>query len=415
MFLTNKRRDNFFKYAYFETIIILGIYIITGYMVDPQDILMFNSDFSFVSILLAIITLFHGMSSGLFAIFLIGVTMRFGYEEFNYLYFLRESVLMMIFGEFHYYWTRTIKQHATEDKFTRQKLSELSKAFYMLKISHDQMEKSYVVKPMSIRNSILAIKKKFDIDNPDIFYQEFLILLQKTLSIEKAFLLGVGDGESIHILAQTDSEEILYEDDLIIEDAKIKKVPIYISSNDSYSGSRYLAAIPTIIDGEMIGLFVISKMPFMSFNKDNLISATILVSYMFDEVYKLKILKSIDGFLYKFQENFRFEVYRLYNLNQEFDIESTILIFKSYDKIKTHMLHEAVNKNLRSLDIMSYLSTDKFDAIAILFPLADRASVKGFISRIYNNIHIDQGKFEIEQSNFSIADLELVKLYLDCK
>jgi len=415
MLLTSKQREDVFKYAYLETTIIIGSYVGIGYLVNSEDILMFESDFSFVSILLAIITLFHGMSSGVFAIVLIGIAMKLGYEEFHYIYFLRESVLMMIFGEFHYYWTRTIRQHAIEDKFTRQKLSELSKAFYMLKISHDQMEKSYVVKPMSIRNSILTIKEKFDIDNPEIFYQEFLMLLQKTLSIEKAFLLSVEDEKNINILAQTDSEEVLYEDDLIIENALKKRMPIYISSDDSYSGSRYLAAMPVIIEDEVIGLFVISKMPFMSFNKDNLISATILVSYMFDELYKLRILENIDNFLSKFQNNFRFEVYRLHGLNQKFGIESTILIFKSYDKIKTHMLHDAVGANLRSLDLMSYLETDKFDAVAILFPLADRTSVKGFVNRTYNNMQIDQDMSVVEQSSFSISDLDLIRSYLECE
>ncbi len=414
MLLTNTQRDKFFKYSYLETITILCLYIGVGYLINPQDMLMFESDFSFVTILLAIVTLFHGMSSGVFALILIGITMKLGYEEFKYIYFLRESVLMMIFGEFHYYWTRTIQQHKMEDKFTRQKLSELSKAFYMLKISHDQMEKSYVVKPMSIRNSILTIKEKFDVDNPEIFYQEFLILMQKTLSIENGFLLGMESERDISILAQTDSEEILYEDDLIIKDAIKKRMPIYISGGDSYSGSRYLAAIPIIIEDQVVGLFVISKMPFMSFNKDNLTSATILVSYMFDELYKLRILANMDDFLYKFQTNFRFEVYRLQNLNQKFEIESTLLIFKSYDKVKTHMLHEAVGKNLRSLDVMSYLTTDRFDAVAILFPLADRASVKGFISRTYNNMHIDQDTMVIEQSSFSISDLDLVRSYLEC-
>ncbi|SFV53833.1 Extracellular Matrix protein PelD [hydrothermal vent metagenome] len=415
MLLTSNQREKFFKYAYLETMAIIGSYIGVGYLINPKDILMLDSEFSFVTILLAIVTLFHGMSSGVFALVLLGTTMKLGYEEFNYMYFLRESVLMLIFGEFHYYWTRTIKQHAIEDKFTRQKLSELSKAFYMLKISHDQIEKSYVVKPMSIRNSILTIKEKFDIDNPEIFYQEFLMLLQKTLNIERAFLLSVEDEESMTMMAQTDKDEIFYKDDLIVQDAMIKKKPIYISSDDLYNGSRYLAAIPVVMEDRLIGLFIISKMPFMSFNKDNLISATILISYMFDELYKLRILNHIDDFLYRFQDNFRFEVYRLYNLNQKFKIESTILIFKSYDKVKTHMLHELVGSNLRSLDLMSYLTTENFDAVAILFPLADRSSVKGFVNRIYNNMHIDSSTLDIEQSSFSISELDTIKLYLECQ
>jgi len=412
MIITSKAREYFFNYPYLETFIIIGSYLAIGYYIDPKDIFMLKYDFSSLTIFLSIITLFHGISSGLLAMMILGVVMKFGYDEFKYLYFLKEFVLVMIFGEFHYYWTRAIMYHSAEDKFTREKLSELSKAFYMLKISHDQIEKSYVVKPMSLRNSILNLKEKFDENKIDIFYKDFLLLLEKTLNIESAFLISIKGNNSMSILAQTDKDEILEKNDLLILDTLKREIPLYVSSDDMYSESRYLAVIPIISNDTNIGLLIISKMPFMSFNKDNLISATILVNYMFDELRKLEIIREIDDFLPTFQINFRFESYRLKELNREYHTESTILIIKSYDKLKTHLMIESVNKNLRTLDVMSSIIGDTLDIIAILFPFADTTSVDGFIKRIYNNAQIGDKDNNVKQSSFSISDISLIEQYI---
>lgn len=415
MILTHNLRKYFFQYPYIETIFIVMAYLALGYYINPEDMLMLQVDFSFLTIILAIITLFHGISSGLLAMIILAIAMQYGYKESQFFYFLREFVLVLIFGEFHYYWSRIIDQHATEDKFTRQKLSELSKAFYMLKISHDQIEKSYVVKPMSLRNSILNIKENSNTQNNTSFFTDFLQLLQKSLQIESSFLLHIEKNKKnteMNVLAKFLNEEDIDTQDLLIQDAYKKSMPLYVSSDDSYSGSRYLAAIPALSYGEVVGMLVIAKMPFMSFNKDNLISATILVNYMFDEVHKMRIMQNMKEFLPQFQPNFRFESYRLHTLNRDFNTETTMLLFKSYDKLATHLLRESINKNLRTLDLMSYTQGDKFDIVAVLFPFADITSVGGFINRIYNNIDIQKSSDRIKHTSLSIRDIALMEQYM---
>ena len=415
MIITHNLRKYFFRYPYLETLFIIMAYLALGYYINPNDILMLHVDFSSLTIILAIITLFHGISSGLLAMLILAVAMQYGYEESHFFYFLREFVLVLIFGEFHYYWSRIIDQHATEDRFTRQKLSELSKAFYMLKISHDQIEKSYVVKPMSLRNSIINIKANSHQENSESLFGEFLQLLQKSLNIESSFLLHIETNKKntdMSVLAKFVDAEDIDTQDLLIQDAYKKSVPLYVSSDDSYSGSRYLAAIPALSYGEVVGMLVVAKMPFMSFNKDNLISATILVNYMFDEVYKMRIMQKMGGFLPQFQSNFRFESYRLHTLNRDFGTETTILLFKSYDKLATHLLREAVDKNLRTLDLMSYTQEDEFDIVAVLFPFADRTSVDGFVNRVYNSADIQKSSDRIKHTSLSIKDIALIEQYM---
>ncbi len=410
--MSKKVREFLFKYAHLETILLMILYVIVGYISSPQDILMIDVDFSFLTIVLAIITLFHGISSGLLAMAIVIIVMHYSYEEFQYFYYLKELVLVLIYGEFHFFWNSIISHHATEHKYTRQKFTELSKAFYVLKISHDQIEKSYVVKPMSLRNSILKIKEYYIKEKPHDYYEKFLLLLQKTLSIESAFLLAVEDDKSMNLLAQTDSNEVVDVDDLLLKESYAKKMPLYVDATNEHNKSSYLATIPAVSNKKVIGFLVIAKMPFMSFNEDNLTSATILINYMFDEIHKIEIMSNIDNFLPLFQSNFRFESYRLYQLNRKFGTETTVLIFKSYNKLNTHLLQEMVQKNLRILDVMSYIKREEFDIIAILFPFADSTSADGFVDRIYNNTGIVNGDTDVKYTSLSIKDVELIEEYI---
>jgi hypothetical protein len=388
------------------------IYVVIGYAIDPDDVLMIDKDFSFLSIILAIITLFHGISSGIFAMLIFAIVMKYFYIDFKYFYYLKEFILIMIYGEFHFYWTSIINRLETEDHFKQHKLSELSKAFFMLKISYDQIEKSYVVKPMSLRNSIIKIKEHYKKEDSSSYYKEFLHLLQKTLHIDSAFLVKVENESDMKVLAQTSDNDTLDIKDLLIQDSYTKQMPLYVSLDSDYEESSYLASIPIVSKNRTIGLLIIAKMPFMSFNKDNLISATILSNYMFDEIDKMDILEQIDNFLPLFQSNFRFETYRLYKLNEKFNTDTTMLLFKSYNKLSIHLLIEIIEKNLRVLDIMSHIAIDDYQIVAVLFPFSDKTSTIGFIDRIYSIANIKEHKESIMHTSISIKDIELIEEYI---
>jgi len=147
------------NFAYFETLILVLLYLGVGYLVDAQDICILHSQVSYMLILLSIITLFHGFENGLFALAILAVAIWLFYPIFEYQSFLVALMMTMIFSEFHYIWTKKIKKAEIDANYRGLKLDELSKSFYALKISHDQLEKNYVVKPMSIRNSIDQILK----------------------------------------------------------------------------------------------------------------------------------------------------------------------------------------------------------------------------------------------------------------
>jgi len=382
MLLSNKARQLFSPYPYIETILIISLYLAIGFWENPDDICMLESPLPPMTIMLAVVTLFHGASSGLLAIGAMGIAMKFAYPVFHYEAFLGQLVLVLIFGEFHYYWGRIISNHRTEMHFAKQKLEELSDAFYALKISHDQIEKSYIVKPMSIRNSIRFIKEEFYTQGDEaFFFQKYMQLIEKNFMVKKAVLLHVS-GETMEQLALSEGVEGFDAKDPMLLDVLEKKMPAYLVDNSRYDASRYLAVIPAMSNGEIVGILAIEDMPFIAFNKDALVSITILTSYLFAEVYKLTILKSIPKFLPGFEKDFRFEMHRLHLMSKEFGTQTTVMLLHSKDALVVHIYIDLVKRHLRTLEMLNHVTIEGVDIVAVLFPFSDISSVEGFLERL---------------------------------
>jgi hypothetical protein len=381
--LLSKIREALAPYPYIETIVIVSLFLGIGFWNNPEDICMLKSPLFPMTIILAIITLFHGISSGLFAITVMGMVMKFAYPEFHYEAFLGQMVLVLIFGEFHYYWGRIITDHRTEMLFTKQKLNELSDAFYALKISHDQIEKSYIVKPMSIRNSIRFIKTEFYQEgNRDLFFRKYIQMIEKNFVVKKAVLLNIEEDGTIEQLAISEGADKFYEKDPMYLDVLDKKMPAFLEGNNQYSGSGYMAILPAISNDRIVGILAIEDMPFIAFNKDTLVSITILTNYLFVEEHKLSILKGIPDFLPEFKNDFRFEIHRLLLMSREFSTQTTLMLFRSDDMLAVHIYIDLVKRHLRTLEILDHVTISGVEVVAVLFPFSDLSSVEGFLERL---------------------------------
>ena len=407
-----KARKYLFKYKYLETTLLVALYLSIGYYIYPNDICMLNTNFV-LTMFLAIITLFHGMPSGLLAMSFFGVAMKFTYSEFDYIYFLKELVLVLVFGEFQYLWARKIESFATELKYTKEKLYELSDAFYALKLSHDQIERSYVVKPMSLRNSLMTIKESFS-KNPKEFQplEKFLTVVSTDIDLESAFIIEIKGEGRVKVLARVGEELKIDFNDILIETALAKKMPIYVSMSSQLSISRYLASIPAVISGRVVGILVIEKISFMSFNKDNLSSLSILLNYIFDELHRVEITSRLGNFLSIYSSDFRFEAYRLMEIDKLHKMSSTVLILRIRDKLKAKLLKDAISKSVRTLDTLSFVEvSDDLHIIGIIFIFSHKSAMEGFMSRIRQSVKISQNDIDIEQMIFSISEIPLIEKF----
>jgi hypothetical protein len=413
MILSNKVRQAVASYSYLETTVILALYLGIGFWSNPEDICMLKSPLLPMTIMLALITLFHGITNGLFAIAVMGVVMKLNYAEFHYEAFLGQLVLVLIFGEFHYYWNRIITDHRTEMLFTRQKLNELSNVFYALKISHDQIEKSYIVKPMSIRNSIRFIKEEFQNGGEsDLFFQKYMQMIEKNFVVKKAVLVHILEDGETKQLAILDGVSDFDEEDPMFLEACEKKMPVYLRGDSHDGASHYLAVIPALHNEKVVGVLAIEEMPFIAFNKDALVSITILTNYLFDEMHKLSILQEIQGFLPEFEDDFRFDLHRLLMMYREFDTQSTLILLRSDDELVVHIYIDLVKRHLRTLESMNHIEIHGEKVVAVLFPFSDISAVEGFLERLGQQMERVRENERVMLELFSLSKIDLIESFI---
>ncbi len=405
--VTHKLRLTISKYSYIETSLLVLSLSILGYLIDPSDPLLVHNEISYVIAVLAIVTLFHGVSNGLLSIFIFGLVMELFYPVFPIDSFLKVSVFVLIFGEFHYFWNRKIIQNNTKNEYLNVKLDELSNAFYTLKISHDQLEKNYVFKPMSIRSSIRQLKDAYK-ENQN-YFQNFLVLLEKSFNVSEAEFCSVYK-KNLYPIDDIEHKHKLNRSDPMVEMALVKKTPIYVSSEEVENNSQYLAVIPIVSKNAVKALLLVKKMPFMSFNKDNLISISVIIAYFLDELEKWSLAKTVASESLE-DDEFYFEMQRLYALSKEFDVNSTVLVMRTEDTLLAHLVEEKIRENMRSLDMVTAHKDADTEVIAILFPFADQASAKGFLTRLYKLLKLHEEDERIAYSLFDIYQLKIIKEY----
>ncbi len=423
-------------YAYAETLVIIAIYLFVGYITDSNDICMLNGEISYILILLSIITLFHGFENGMLTVAILAIAMWLFYETFAYIEFLVALLMTMIYSEFHYYWTGKINDAEIDSNYRGSKLDELSKAFYTLKISHDQLEKNYVVKPMSIRNSIELIiqdnkkiaKNENIFNKEEEFYSNFLGLLEKSFNVQSSMIIYKDRDQNSELFnAKTTTiaygaytEEIDLKEifkDYLVDEAVNRKTAIYISdkmgepTTVTDRNSDFLCVLPAIQESQLVAILIIKKMPFMSFNRENLTSITILLEYFAIEVRNKNLLYLSDELSIVNSIIFRFEYSRLKRLYKKFNVESMILVLKISSELQAIQVHDTIEKMLRSLDMVTMIKENRTFYIIIMFPLHDKAASLGFYSRLTNILKEERDK-NLEYMTFSMAQTSLLNKYL---
>jgi hypothetical protein len=177
--------------------------------------------------------------------------------------------------------------------------------------------------------------------------------------------------------------------------------------------SKFLAAIPVVYNKKILALLVIEKMPFMAFNKENLISLAILFEYLLITALKEKLLHESKELLFIKEREFRYEYIRTTLLHKKYNINSTLMVFKIKNEIQSVKIFEKAQHMLRSLDILTQYKSDKdLYFILFLFPLNDKAAAIGFLNRLLSNLEDERDK-KFEHMLFRVHEEELLQKYIE--
>lgn len=401
-----------------EIILFFVVLVGIGAYTNPNDPLFINSQYGYLFYLLPILvlTLYYGLTAGVVTLTLIFIVMMFYYKEFNLNYFLWIFLFTLVASEFNHYWTQNLKKAEEKFKYADDKLRDLARELMLLKISHDQLERQYIIKPISIRSVILDLREKMLISNSEKEPLEFLLkLVSTTQNIYDAAIVTYSvENNNFEIIVSINENFKINPDDILIKKSIEDGAITFISQIEEYS--EYLAVIP-VKKEDLYYLFIIKDMNFLSLNLDTLLTVNLFMFYVIKEKEILKNIKEIALSFKEFNVDFIKEVYRMYQMYKNFNVESTIVTF--YVRTDDQNFPLFLKTKLRGLDMMDILRTDKeLFILPILLPFTPFSGAQSFVRRMteiikefYSEKFLEENiKYKIELVDKDIKHI-LIEIY----
>lgn len=364
-----------------------------GYYIDPSDPLLVHSNFSFMILWLAIVTLFYGLNMGIIMWISFAVMSFISYrgDDFFTSILLENLFFVFLFGLFFSNLHDEMDKYKIKNKYLQLRLKELSNAFFTLKISHDKLESIYINQPASFRFVISEILESTQEHTPQESAKNTLKILKKFFSVNRAMIFQVRRNGLEKCYASTGEANIeVNPNDKLIEEVLLQKKPMFLNDLEEREQTSYLYAVPFVDKREeVVALLIVEEIPFLYYNQDTLLKISVVFNYIWTAYKKRTSLEHIRISSREFiplqtgaEEkqavvDFKLEVVRLNNILSDFKIDSRIYSIhttnREIDKEIEDFLYE--NELFDILDQYISLQCGNNYIHLILFPLITSAGV----------------------------------------
>jgi polysaccharide biosynthesis protein PelD len=287
--------------VFLETLIITVAFPAIGYAVDRQDPFFLRHPFSWLAVAPLLIALRHGFAFGFASAMAIDlaitVSWRLRLQHGESLPFPGEVevgvvALAMIAGQFSDVFRRDTNRYRRGLQTARRRLDALSRAHFLLELSHDRIAQQQAPAAPNLRDAIAAVRKLMGDGGPGKSLAQaapaLLELYAGYFSIEVASLHQVEGGSLVDPpLATIGKPRTIRKTDLLVADAIASRtltyMPAAMGRGASHHASRVLAAVPFVDTGDSLrGVLTVESMPFIAFDKRNLEAMVVLAGHVAD-------------------------------------------------------------------------------------------------------------------------------------
>ncbi|WP_457567509.1 PelD GGDEF domain-containing protein [Desulfurobacterium sp.] len=377
------KKDIAIKFVVGEAILFFIILTVVGFYFNPSDPLFIHSTVNPFVLLGLTITLFYGLIGGL--IFLIAAVpvFKFIYPGFPLSFFLWTLLLILIAGEFFSYWRRRIELSEEESIYFKSKLRKQTNDFILLKLSHDQLEKHYLVKPISIRTVLEKIKKELINDREKAFIN-LMNLISEAFFVRRGSLY-IKEGDKFKLASSIGKPVELKIEDPLVKEAIEEGRTVFLSS--ASSRSEFLAVIPVFDisnEDEIVAFFLIKDLPFRYLNADNILSINVALIWFMAEFEKTEMVRDLINRFHYLPVDFVVEVQTVRTLEEKFGIDSYIVVYKIPEELED--IVQFIQNRIRGVDFLVYHKVNGYFVVYVLLPLSSLSSAEGFSNRISSEL-----------------------------
>ncbi len=362
---------------FLEVFVFTGFYVFIGFLFNKNDVLFINSKTNPIPLLVLVITLYYGIQAGLLLIFLIFGLNFFLYENIDLRYLLWNIVLMLIANEFNYYWQKKIDIANIELYTTKEALERLRKNFFLLNLSHKELENYYVRRKYSLRDMMSLLRQKAYSDiNINILFNFLLDILYHHFTLKEGCILRVDNDSNIDMLASNTDCDDIKSDSLFmkaIEDKDSFYVPI--TKLEDNLDTKILAVV-CYKTNAWLYILCIKDIAFTYLQEEVMDYMRILLGYVAEDAEFIETA-SKEGINIVCSMDFTKELFYSKKLYNDYNIESYICILTSKSDKSLD-----IQVKIRGSDIFCFKKEDDTYYFYILLYFTTRSGVNKFIERL---------------------------------
>nr|WP_199066575.1 PelD GGDEF domain-containing protein [Chromobacterium sp. ASV5] len=377
-----------------EVVLIMLLAIGLFYVLQPGDPLLLDNPFPWIWLLPTIVALRYGALLGVVSGICLFAAWEFFYRQhaggaFPTMLFVGGFTQVVVAGHFCDLWASRAVSEKSINAYLRDRLVSITNNHYLLRISHAKLENDFLSRPTTFRDAIEHLRALAEPVNdaeqqllPNA--QSMLEFVALTCQIEVAAIYPVRDG----MVAAQPVAYVGHDFELDSHSPVLRHCLVYQELShlkdmeDEEAQDQYLACAPIVDASErMLGVLVISRMPFLALNFDNLQLLLALLNYYAFGVSHKATVDVVRNLLPDCPYSFSLELGRLSRLKSLYGIQSAMLGLAFPPGDEGELLFNQAMRLRRALDSIWTPDVEGRHVMIVLMPLTSAEGVEGYLER----------------------------------
>lgn len=309
--------------------------------------------------------------------------------DFPLHYMLGGALITLIAGQFSTVWSTRLRRSDQLSRHASERFEQLSRAYFMVRHSHDRLEQNLVSRPVTLRQAMMELQRLLantgGAVNPKLA-NELMVILAHYCSLSSAALYAVHSGEpDQEPLAQCGKGAPYMPDDLLLQSALESGTTAYQAANRLTSGqeSCYLVAAPVRTStGKILGVLLVTDMPFMALHRETLQILGVLLAYAADHVEAAMIAQDLIVIYPDCPAIFGSELVKMTRLKRDLDVVSTLVVINLHPGPRLDELCLVLERQQRGLDHSWRRDLGWGVQFVTLMPFSGPAAIDGYQARL---------------------------------
>jgi hypothetical protein len=419
------------RWLWVEAIVIPILGVGLCYLASPEDPFFVNKgEFPWTWFAPILVALRYGVMAGITAsaILLLGwFWLGPPGAPFPKLYFLAGVIMVMIAGEFSTTWRTRLRRVGELNAYLTERFTRIMNQLNVLRLSHDALEHDLITQPATLRDALYQLRMLMAVRQPSAgtalpAAQEILVLLAHHCQLEAAAIYEIDAGSYVQ-RAKLGEPPMVKGNDSLLEYALEKRTLAHLQTEDigKEIPTDHLVVAPILTSADaLLGVVVVTRMPFFALNEDTLRTLSLLLGLYADSVVVSdsvgQVMTHVRGVSYDFAD----ELVKLQRLQRDFGINSHCVVLQFAPHPERVDMILFATRLRRRFDVQWQFggSERQSTGIANLMPLASDTAVRGYLERMegalkdrfggdFQSLHVRPYVISLEQHD-PLAVLERV-------